>query len=327
MSKSSFRKINYSLRPAKAVERKMISFTLKKLSKFDSLSNYQYVGFGSTFFNDFILFHKDLGINKMISIEVSSNEMRFNFNKPFNCIKMQFGDSHTVLPGLDWSTKNILWLDYDKTLRRSYLSDVSTFISSAVSGSFFMITVNCEPESYGDSNQDRKNMLIEKIGEDNLHFGNRLVDFSTNNLSKTLYKIIIEYIMSELTNRNGGLSEENKLNFKQLFHFKYSDGAKMLTIGGMIVDANHQEIFNSVDFKEHSFVKEDEESFNINIPSLTLKEIRFLNSLLPNGVNEDGEILDKALCALANPNIPSSDIKKYSKIYSFFPLYTEAFSL
>ncbi|WP_452223047.1 O-methyltransferase [Lacinutrix chionoecetis] len=324
---SSFRKINYSLRPAKAVERKMMSFALKKLSNFDSFSSYQYVGFGSTFFNDFILFHKDLGINKMISIESSTNKMRFNFNKPFHCIKMEFGDSHTILPSLDWTMKNIVWLDYDKTLRRNYLSDISTFITSAVSGSFFMITINCEPSAYGETNQERKNELSEKIGQDNLHFGNRPIDFSTNNLSTSLYQIISDYIKSELMNRNGGLTLDNKLKFKQLFHFNYADGVKMLTIGGMLVNPEHEKIFNIVNFNEHSFIKDNQESFNINIPSLTLKEIRFLNAQLPSAIDEEGNLLIESLPDISNPNLPISDIKKYSKIYSFFPLYTEAFSI
>ena len=162
----------------------------------------------------------------MISIESSPNKMRFNFNKPFHCIDMKFGDSHTILPSLDWSIKNIVWLDYDKTLRASYLSDVSTFVSSAISGSFLTVTINCEPRNYGEDNNARKEELIKNIGEDNLHFGNRPIDFATKNLPKSLYKIILEHLKSELSVRNGGLSEENKLNFKQLFHFNYADGVK-----------------------------------------------------------------------------------------------------
>ena len=104
-------------------------------------------------------------------------------------------------------------------------------------------------------------------------------------------------------------------------------GSKMMTIGGLLLNSNDLEIFESLSFDEYKFVKEGEESFDIVVPSLTLKEIRFLNGLLPDGVDSDGRILDEALCALSNPNIPSSDIKKYSKIYSFFPLYTEAFSM
>ena len=66
---SSYQKINYSIRPAKSAERKMLCELIQHLSVFHKLSDYQYIGFGSTYFTDFSLFHRNLGINKMISIE------------------------------------------------------------------------------------------------------------------------------------------------------------------------------------------------------------------------------------------------------------------
>jgi len=304
----------------------MLSFALKKLSHFESLSNYQYIGFGATTFHDFILFHKDLGINKMISIEVSGNKQRFNFNKPFHCIEMKYGDSQAILPGLDWSQKAILWLDYDKLINASYLDDITTFFSSASSGSIFLMTINCDSELYGETNEDRREKIIEEIGEGNLHFGNKLIDFSSNNLSKSLHQIIDNRIKSTLISRNASLSDVNHFSYEQLFHFHYADGVKMLTIGGMLVNKEDKEIFNSVNFDEYSFIKKGEEAFNIDIPILTMKEIRFLNSQLPYGIDDDGNFL-VAVPNASNPNLAQTDIQKYAKIYSFFPLYAEAFSI
>lgn len=323
---SSFRKINYSLRPAKAVERKMISFALKKLNRFENLSNYQYIGFGATTFHDFVLFHKDLGINKMISIEVSRNKQRFDFNKPFHCIEMKYGDSQSILPSTDWRQKTILWLDYDKLINSSHLDDVITFFSSANSGSAFLLTLNCDYELYGKENEDRRQKITDEIGTENLHFGNKLIDFSPNNIPNTLYKIINNKINSTLINRNGPLKAEDKLCYEQLFHFHYADGVKMLTIGGMLLNVTDKELFDSVQFDEYSFIKRNEEFFNIEVPVLTTKEIRFLNSQLPNGITDDGDFVIPIHTSV-NPNLPISDIQKFSKIYSFFPLYTEAFSI
>lgn len=69
----SFEKINYSLRPAKNIERKMILEALYRLSSFHSIREYQYIGFGSTFFTDFSLFHKNMGINDLYSIEIEED--------------------------------------------------------------------------------------------------------------------------------------------------------------------------------------------------------------------------------------------------------------
>ncbi len=69
MDTPSYRKINYRVRPAKSIQRKMLCDALLRLSFFEPVENYRYVGFGSTTFTDFILFHKILGIKDMISIE------------------------------------------------------------------------------------------------------------------------------------------------------------------------------------------------------------------------------------------------------------------
>src|ERR1700761_6192677 len=111
---SSFEKINYSLRPNKSIERKMICEAFTRLSLLDHLSNYRYIGMGSAYFADFILFHRNLGMTNLISIEKEeSKKARFEFNKPFSCIDIKYGNSSTVLPNLELEkSKNIVWLDY-----------------------------------------------------------------------------------------------------------------------------------------------------------------------------------------------------------------------
>lgn len=110
--RSSYEKINYSLRPAKNIERKMLCETLQRLSFIQKLEKYRYIGFGSTYFSDFNLLHRLLGISKMISIEKDKkNKDRFEFNKPFSCIEMKFGSSNEVLPMLKWKEPSIVWVD------------------------------------------------------------------------------------------------------------------------------------------------------------------------------------------------------------------------
>ena len=144
---SSYEKINYSLRPAKAIERKMICETLSKLSHFQNIEEYQYVGFGSPYFSDFSLIHRNLGIQDLISIEKDDfNSERFDFNRPYSCIKTIFEHSNDALPKLNWEKLTILWLDYDYRLDSSMLTDISTFFTKAQPGSFFIITIDIKPE-------------------------------------------------------------------------------------------------------------------------------------------------------------------------------------
>ena len=102
--KSSYEKIDYRLRPAKGVERKMLANAFWRLAAFDKIERYRYIGMGSVYFNDFILFHKVLGIKKLISIEGEDNpekQKRFKLNKPFRCIDLRFAWSTQFL----WNSK------------------------------------------------------------------------------------------------------------------------------------------------------------------------------------------------------------------------------
>src|SRR6266581_5372051 len=113
----SYRIVNFSLRPAKSVERKMLAEAFRLLSRFGSINAYRYIGLGSNFFSDFILFHKSLGITNMTSIEQDRPfAKRFAFNRPFLCVDIKIGESGEILPTLNWSMRTILWLDYDLPL-------------------------------------------------------------------------------------------------------------------------------------------------------------------------------------------------------------------
>ncbi len=139
----SYKEINYNLRPAKSVERKMLCEALRRLEIFSDLAEYRYVGFGATFFTDFLLIHKSLALNDLISIEeIKEDKERFKFNCPYGCVKLCFGDANDVLPKISWTKKLILWLDYDEPLKNNMLTDIGTFISRALAGSIILLTIN-----------------------------------------------------------------------------------------------------------------------------------------------------------------------------------------
>lgn len=143
----SSERINYRLRPAKHIERKMLAEAIRRLSEFGSLTSYRYIGFGSFYFADFSLFHKGLGISNMMSIEKDAKSReRFLFNKPFGCIDVRFGESSAVLPTLAWDVRSIVWLDYDGILDKNVLTDVRFFCGNAIGGSILVVSVNCQSD-------------------------------------------------------------------------------------------------------------------------------------------------------------------------------------
>ena len=65
MTDESFEKFNYLLRPSKQVERKLLIETMHHLAASGyPIYKYTYVGLGSIYYADFMLFHKYLYINK-----------------------------------------------------------------------------------------------------------------------------------------------------------------------------------------------------------------------------------------------------------------------
>ena len=145
--KPSFSKINYAVRPNKNVERKLMAEALLCLKDAFGISDYNYIGMGSMWFTDFILFHKVLLIDSMFSIEKEEYAKRAAFNKPYDCITVVQGDSTAVLPSMpELGQSSIIWLDYDTGLDGPVLKDTKTVCEKAKNGNIFMITVNANHE-------------------------------------------------------------------------------------------------------------------------------------------------------------------------------------
>lgn len=307
--RSSYERINYSIRPAKSIERKMLCESFRKLEEFAALETYRYIGFGSTFFSDFILMHKNLGIDNMISIEKDiDNQERFEFNKPYKCIEMEYGLSSEVLPRLAWDYKSIIWLDYDGQISLSILEDINTIFSNITSGTMVVITCNTHY---------RPGQALHVLKRDLQH---KMPDFYTESdvegwdAAKAVKDIIKMQIQETISTRNFPRRDANKFVFNQLYNFNYSDGAKMLTYGGIFFEEGEREKFLKCGFSRLPYIRMENEPYLIEIPSLTYRELRNLDSQLPN----------QELDQITLPGVKPEDIKKYSENYRFFPTFTES---
>lgn len=334
MGKGSYESINYSLRPGKAIERKMLIELMQRLSSFHKIEDYQYIGFGSTYFTDFTLVHRSLGIDKMISIEKDShNESRFRFNVPFSCVQMEFDNSNDILPNIDWETNpSILWLDYDSRLKASMFQDIRTFMANAQSGSLFLMTVNAHPfeskELPAKELKDfRLNKLKENIGEEKVSGELDGSELSLKGTASVYGTIINNEINTTLRTRNNGKKDDNpdKLFYSQLVNFSYKDGMMMLTIGGVIYKNSDKAKYEAANFKDLKFYRPMQDIFHIKIPNLTYREIYMLDSILPSNLDlETGEILNvNGELNNITEIIPLSDVKKYHNIYRYFPSFSE----
>jgi len=333
--KPNFERINYALRPAKHAERKMLCETFGRLSVLDNLKNYRYIGMGSAYFSDFNLFHKTLGITKLLSIEAEDEQEyknRIEFNKPYGCIDVEFGYTSDVLPKLPWTkwrNKSIVWLDYIECLKEYMLGDINTVIFNVRPGSIFLISVNIEQEEMSSwSNEStrptekkyRIKKLEENVGKKNIPQRAYRLNLSLENNKSVIREIINNTILHYVKVRNDGADERHQVFYKQLFNLYYKDSADMLSVGGIIYDERQKKKVNRM-FDNLDFIRMDDICFDIVVPKLTFREIGALDRVLPND-----DTLQTGIAKDGNKRIPLSedDVRNYARIYRYFPTFTES---
>ena len=275
-------------------------------------------------FVDFALLHQRLGITDMLSIECRDDMIaRIRFNIPYLCIKMKWGTSHDVLPTLSWRKKTVIWLDYDSPLDTKILDDIRLATSSLVSGSMIVVTVEARPKEVdGDVNiaHERLQALIRNVGEDRLPVvkdGGGTVrslkgsDLAEWGLARASRQIIDAEIARTLKDRNAPLDAQSRVSYEQLFNFHYADGARMLTVGGIIVHARDALRIPESTFDMLEFVRRGHDPYLIEAPVLTTRELTYLDShLTAQGFRRAGWL-------------PQAECEKYKKVYRYHPTFAE----
>lgn len=294
----------------------MLSEIFSRLKSFGDLPSYQYIGFGSIWFSDCVLFHKALGINDIYSIErETDHEARFLFNKPFGGINILMGHSSEILLSLDWSRRSIVWLDYDDPLGPSILDDVRTVASRLVSGSALAVTVQAErifsKQQDGEEAQavDTAEKFSNLFGPDRTPLDivdQHLVGWT---LSKTSRTVIKNEIHGALAQANAARRPDNIMHFKPVASFEYADGAKMTTLVGVIVDNGQRGMHELCNFGTLPFCVQDENAYRIKVPVLTPREMRHLDRSMPARQDVGYDI---------GP-IPPSDARRYAELYRYLP--------
>ena len=88
----------------------------------------------------------------------------------------------------------------------------------------------------------------------------------------------------------------------------------MLTVGGILLEEGQKAMFEGCAIKDLSYVRTGDEPTRIEVPNLTPREVRYLNSNLPT---ED-------LASIEKHGMTASDLEKYANLYRYYPFYTES---
>ncbi|MCA8830509.1 O-methyltransferase [Hymenobacter pini] len=329
--------VNYRLRPAKGAERKMLCEIMARLSVFGRLEEYLYIGFGSIYFTDYLLFHRILGINNMHSIEQEITDEpdeftvnRYEFNRPYSCVNIHFGTATEHLPRMPWRTgKAIVWLDYVKGLKNDFIHDLRIATQRALPGSFLLITVNVEAETLPGATPEqqeayRYKQLTKRLNGKYIPAGTDKKALSTPELVELYHGILTGVINESLNARNGLAKEENKIVAHQVVNIQYADGPTMVTFGWILVSKKDTETFDKAGFKDIGFYRPSFEPFVVSIPNLTIKELGWLESMIHSvRIDDDDNVTYESIIGKA-PALDAADIRMYRQIYRYFPTFAEA---
>jgi len=310
---ASFEKIDYSIRPAKHTERRMLSEVFRRLWPFQSISEYVYVGFGAIAFSDFILFHRNLGVRDMVSIERDPDGIeRVRENVPFD-IKIDNRPASQVLPELDWQRRHIFWLDYDDSLVPDMLLDSGIVATNAVSGTILAISFNChrakelaEAKEAGES-VEALDLFRDRFGRERIPDDVSEDDLYGWPFGKIGRKLICNEIESALAVRN--IDAKDLMSFHHICEIEYQDGAKMTTLVGIFVSDSDAEKLFSCSFSSLDFLGKDSGPIRISVPKLTIREIRDLERQLPLAAGAE----------IVRGHVPESDARNFVELYRYLP--------
>lgn len=317
----SYKKIDYRVRPAKSIERRMMVEIFRRLAPFGRVEDYRYVGMGSLYFSDFLLFHRALGFGSMLSIEDAKGDAekrRFDFNVPYRHVRMKFGPSTAILSSLDYSERTVFWMDYDGVLDKSVLADAEIIATKAKPGSLLFISVNAQPPRLAKNEDDNgpKTLLDAlklQVGSEMVPAEAKAADMSGWGTSRLYRTILLNRIGEALRHANGGRPAAARMKFRQIAYFQYEDGAKMLTLGGVLYEESQDDVFDRCFFGKLPFARQHDEPFAIDPPHLTFKELRSIDAMMP--LDEED---------YAKLPIGKEQITRYLDVYRYFPSFVEA---
>lgn len=309
---SSSNVVNFSLRQNKAIERSIVFDGMQDVYRTLLTYDMVYIGFGSVWFSDFQLAHRQLGVVDMVSIE--DDDVTFQravFNKPFRTVDVVHGRSDEVLGGVLKrdslrGRSTIVWLDYDEILDRTKLYELVGLAGVLPYDSFLLTTFSVRAASYAKQ-RDRENSLRDLFGDS--YEGYRLDLASQHEFALTVGRNLEREILSAAS-RSGRESPG-----LPAFFLPYKDATPMLTLGiflpGVGSRTQVEAVLQHPTWRGHL-------SEEIATPYLTSKEVEALQAALPakTGLTRDH-------VRSAGFDLEEERIASFSKYYTRYPSYVQ----
>lgn len=312
---ASFDAVNYSLRPNKTIQRLLTFDALAALRVFMPWNNVVYIGLGSIWFTDFVMAHKRLGIDQMISIENDPiGHRRAQYNKPFQTLRVLEGLSYDEVPKFYDNIEMmdcpwIIWLDYDQPLGEDAITELRGVIEKAPDNSVLLTTVDASGKKYGvgpDQKLESLKRLLGDVVPDRLE-KDALAE--PDGFALTLGRLLELFLssVSRSCSRAGG--------WVPAFRLPYRDKAAMVTVGGILTSPTTQAQCLSL-VQGGSWNARSNRV--IVAPHLTLRELAVLQAQLPRAV-----ALDRTDVQALGFDLGEDQIEIFQSYYKYYPAFAQ----
>ncbi|HYD27286.1 O-methyltransferase [Brevundimonas sp.] len=313
----SFNAVNYSLRPSKTIQRGLIFEGLRLIQDKVAWGRATYIGLGSVWFTDFIMAHKILRLERMISIE--AHEIGFSrakFNKPYRFVRVEHGYSFDVTPRL-FEAKHlqvypsIIWLDYDEPIGERELEELRDLVPRLPDNSVLLTTFNATDKKYGRSPDLVLARLRELFGED-----------ATSSLQKgdvrelNLASSLAELVMNVIANTSRRVAKKNRC--LPAFNVVYRDKATMVSVGAVFPSPDIRPAVRDIVGADSwpGWVERP-----VLAPHLTGKEVSVIQAKLPTR-----RTLSRETIQALGFDLEDEQIQAFKEFYRHYPTFAQVFS-
>jgi len=281
------------------------------------LERLAYVGLGSIWFTDFVLAHKVLGVDDMVSMESHDiGYQRALFNAPYATVRVEPGYSYDILPKLYKDEKLsgrpwMVWLDYDYDLNESVRDDLRSLVENVPENSIVLTTFNGIDRKYGQRPADRPERLKTLLGSvvpDDL----AAIACKDELMQQTLANLTLDFIKSYAAEiaRPGG--------FVPAFRIIYKDGAPMVTVGGVFPAKGAARVCAD-NVNDPAWPARPAKP--ITAPHLTMREAATLQAQLPRSTK-----LDRTAVRALGFDLEDEQIEAFETYYRQYPAFAQIVS-
>ena len=318
----------YRLRPNKAVDRELFLSLLMRLTPSLSLENYQYIGLGGSFLEDFRMVHARLGLKRMTCVETELEvHKRQLFNRPIASIECVHATLEDYLDGHDFEVPAIIWFDY--TEPKGITTQIERFartIGTVPLGSVLRVTLNANPESLGKPDANEVSVEIEDAASADRKEKPTVQEWRLARFKERVGQLFPSGLSADgMTQKRFGFSvlrvlklavEKEALNFRDrrivwALATHYKDGQAMVTAALVVCTADNTAIEELV--KGWEFYSTSDSPHRLDLPALSTLERLTMES------NDD--VRAKMTFELPKSDMgedPFSVFKKFYRIYPHF---------